>query len=586
MARKTLCRALLVGFVCVTAAMQTDGRFAAKEQDSEQKAVANVFAGSFEGVTPGKTTSTELPTLLGSPERRIDGGKQLVFRVASFEDVRTTMKAGVVQQVQVTLRVGSPTAWAKGFLGVEELKHVDVERGDEHLRLIPERGIYMVRKSATSDDITHIRIQEPSSADFLARAENQRRHGYSQTWSDLDTALAMSPDRNSIRISLAELALHLERYIAAEKHLSDIPEAERDGYWRLLSSRWVIAIGARKDAVAAVEHVMDPSQSAPAVHMAGLVERAKIELQANDGDMRQASQWLEKATAEAMQTLANDRQNMNAAKVLFDAHLLMMRVIASGEWDRQEATLERWQNNAEQLVPHVMLDGANIGAKQDLAAAIIGSQTSALNSVDWGPLVQKLETATIAMVQKGDPLLAQHARRTAAAALTKVAMRQLQDGDPDAATSTFEAALAALTNGAKSGELETANLHQLADVLFARGVVDSVGIGNHEAASVWFRRMLSAMDDPRAKPYPSEAIIRGDQLVSIGVSFWQIDAKQNAIEVTERGLQLIDSAIDVGWATAGDRMVAVENLKAMHASLGNAEKAEFYGAQLTDKVTR
>jgi hypothetical protein len=70
------------------------------------------------------------------------------------------------------------------------------------------------------------------------------------------------------------------------------------------------------------------------------------------------------------------------------------------------------------------------------------------------------------------------------------------------------------------------------------------------------------------------------------VSFWQIDAKQNAIEVTERGLQLIDSAIDVGWATAGDRMVAVENLKAMHASLGNAEKAEFYGAQLTDKVTR
>lgn len=539
---------------------------------------SHIFPAGFEGVTPGKTTTNELPALLGQTQQRIDGGKELVFRVASFEEVRTRMKAGVVQEVIVTLRVPSATSWAKGFLGAEKLKHVDVIRGGEALRVIPERGIYLVRASKTSDDVTHIRIGMPVAKDLVERAQDQRRHGYMQTWSDLSAALAMSNDDN-IRIELAELALNVERYDQVKKFLDGVPQAKRNAKWKLLFARWVAAIGARKDAIAALQHAVDDPKSPPSVRMTALVERAKVELASNTGDPSQAAQWLQRATDEAMKALAQDPLDITAAKVLFDAHLAMMRSIATGDWSRQHASLDQWQTGAEQLVPHVTLDGANICAKQDLVATIIASRTQLEEAFEHRSLVRQLEQVTTTLVGKGDALLAQRARRGAADALTQVAMRQLKDGDYRAATATFEAALAALTNGAKTADMEKANLRKLVDVLFARGVVDSVGSGDHEAASLWFRRMLSALEDPRVKPYPREAIIRGDQLVSIGVSFWQIGAKEAAIDVTERGLQYIDSAIDVGWGNPTDRVVAVDNLKAMHAASGHKEKAEFYEAQ-------
>lgn len=543
------------------------------------KLPSHVFAGSFEGVTPGRTSSTELPNLLGAVQQRIDGGKELIFRVASFEEVRCVMKAGTVQQVVVKLRVPSSTAWAKGYLGAEQLKHVDRVDGKLPLRIIPERGIHLVRATATSDDVTEIRVGLPVAADFVARAQDQRKHGFTQTWNDLNVALIMTGE-DRIRIELAELAIHLERYARAKDYLDRVAQDHRNPHWKLLFARWVSAIGARKDAVAAIEHIIDDPQTAASVRMAALVERAKVELAGSNGDAEKAAKWLQEATDSAMKTLAQNDQDLPAAKVLFDAHLAMMRAISSGDWSRQHATMERWQANAEQLVPHVMLDGANICAQQDLIATIIASRTQLQEDFHHTPFVRQLEVVTTKLVQKGDSLLAQKARRGAADALTQVAMRQLKDGDHVGATKTFEAALAALTNRSQSDELEAANLRKLVDVLFARGVVDSVGTGDHEAASIWFRRMLSALDDPRVTPYPREATERGDQLVSIGVSFWQIGAKEDAIAVTERGLHYIDSAIAVGWADAADRLVAVENLKAMHQATGNTKAADAYSAQL------
>jgi tetratricopeptide (TPR) repeat protein len=192
----------------------------------------------------------------------------------------------------------------------------------------------------------------------------------------------------------------------------------------------------------------------------------------------------------------------------------------------------------------------------------------------------------MSLVRKGDAILAQQARRNAATALKQIAMRQLRDGANEKAIKTFEGALAALTNQSQPAQLEAANMRRLADVLFARGVVESVGLGDHKAASVWFRRMLSVFDDPRARPFPRHAILRGDQLVSVGVSFWKIGAKKDAMEVTVRGLRYIESAIDVGWADPDDRTVAVQNLKAMYEAEGDKEKAKLYSAQLQRDLKR
>jgi tetratricopeptide (TPR) repeat protein len=287
-----------------------------------------------------------------------------------------------------------------------------------------------------------------------------------------------------------------------------------------------------------------------------------------------------------MKVLAKDPGNSSATTTLFNAHLEMLKVVSRGKWTHQKATMERWQTNAEKLVPLVMLTGGNIGARQDLLAAIIASRTLLVEPMESADLVKRLEDETMSLVRKGDPILAQQARRNAATALKQIAMRQLRDGANEKAIKTFEGALAALTNQSQQSQLEAANMRRLADVLFARGVVESVGLGDHKAASVWFRRMLSVLDDPRARPFPRHAILRGDQLVSVGVSFWQIGAKKDAMEVTVRGLRYIESAIDVGWADPDDRTVAVQNLKAMYEAEGDKEKAKLYSAQLQRDLKR
>jgi tetratricopeptide (TPR) repeat protein len=548
--------------------------------------LVNVFAGTYSGITPGKTTSVELVASFGKPEQRLDGGKSLVFKVDSVEEIRTSMKAGVVDELAVTLQGPRSTEWAKKILAVKGLVHVDVNLSDQSLRLIPERGISLVRVSAKSEDVTHILIRAPSAKDLIARSRDQRKNGFSQSWSDLMAAVALADDKDPVRLELSELALDLERYDVTKSLLERVDPAKRNAHWKLLIARWIVAIGDRQQAQEAVKSAMNDADATPTIRMVALVELARLESDSKQGNTDQAAQWLQQACDEAMKVLAKDPGNSTATKTLFNAHLEMLKVVSRGKWTHQKATMERWQTNAEKLVPLVMLTGGNIGARQDLLAAIIASRTLLVEPMESADLVKRLEDETMSLVRKGDPILAQQARRNAATALKQIAMRQLRDGANEKAIKTFEGALAALTNQSQPAQLEAANMRRLADVLFARGVVESVGLGDHKAASVWFRRMLSVFDDPRARPFPRHAILRGDQLVSVGVSFWKIGAKKDAMEVTVRGLRYIESAIDVGWADPDDRTVAVQNLKAMYEAEGDKEKAKLYSAQLQRDLKR
>ena len=68
----------------------------------------------------------------------------------------------------------------------------------------------------------------------------------------------------------------------------------------------------------------------------------------------------------------------------------------------------------------------------------------------------------------------------------------------------------------------------------------------------------------------------GDRLVSMGVSYWQDGKREKALQLTQRGAELLKHAVSLGNRKSDSLAIPYANLASMHDVLGHkAEAARF-----------
>ena len=98
---------------------------------------------------------------------------------------------------------------------------------------------------------------------------------------------------------------------------------------------------------------------------------------------------------------------------------------------------------------------------------------------------------------------------------------------------------------------------------------------NHEEAVGWYEKARPLVSNVKK----SEFVVprrTGEMLVSMGVSYWQRDEHDLAIELTERGAELMQQAIDAVVLDRPAIAVPYKNLASMHRALGESDKATQY----------
>ena len=82
------------------------------------------------------------------------------------------------------------------------------------------------------------------------------------------------------------------------------------------------------------------------------------------------------------------------------------------------------------------------------------------------------------------------------------------------------------------------------------------------------------MDRSIALVGPAEIGRLGETLVSMGVSYWETDQRQKAVELTERGVELIQQAVDSQNLDEKSLEIPTGNLASMRKTLSEDDPAE------------
>jgi tetratricopeptide (TPR) repeat protein len=151
-----------------------------------------------------------------------------------------------------------------------------------------------------------------------------------------------------------------------------------------------------------------------------------------------------------------------------------------------------------------------------------------------------------------------------------------------------ETAVAYLEQGYEHKQSPTTT-YLLGRLYFRLGAIHAIRDEDHAGAVVWFEKAVPLLD----KPIPPEALPDlgryGETFVSMGVSYWKTGSRKKAIDLTLKGIKLMEQAVAKGTLERSALAIPYGNLAAMQRQIGAAEeaaKSDEMAAKLKDTKSR
>jgi tetratricopeptide (TPR) repeat protein len=271
----------------------------------------------------------------------------------------------------------------------------------------------------------------------------------------------------------------------------------------------------------------------------------------------------------------------NADQVVWSTHchndLGMAVAISKGEWQRKGEVVAKWLAAASKMVDDVNPEDADrslleIQLCRGALAAAAGSDV-----VDPLPWVKRL---LVTRDRINDDLTDAWQRRQVdwevglglADALSASQKRGEASDLLDNATLT----VAYLERGAENRELTEAERASVGDLLFRIGVLHSLQNGDHATAVTWFDKAQSYWDRNGSFESHGEVGRLGESYVSMAVSYWQVDRRDDALDLCRRGIDCMVTAVDNRLLDEPALALAYGNLSMMYAEQGEDERSKTY----------
>jgi hypothetical protein len=116
------------------------------------------------------------------------------------------------------------------------------------------------------------------------------------------------------------------------------------------------------------------------------------------------------------------------------------------------------------------------------------------------------------------------------------------------------------------------------------GAVHAVHQLDHVKAAQWYDKAEPLLTNPRPASQLYAPRREGEMLVSMGVSYWQLGEHNRALDLTQSGVNLVETAVAAGILAKSTLGVPYGNLATMYEKLGESSNAAKY-ADLAKSVT-
>ena len=556
---------------------------------------------SFEGVTPGISNRREVFRAWGDPRSEETTVQTLEYRFDKFQAVEVSFDGDIVDAILVRLDNPLPISALVSRLGLAEIRPAELVNDQEVVlaHAFPERGVILrfadQANGLSSDPNSNLRvgeivIQPIKAAAFVLRAENEMALHPSQSLMDLQSALQLNPTSAHALWLLAEIEIIRGKAVAAERFAAEAIDAEPENLvFRLQWARSLRQLAQYDRAVEETRTVLQSASLEPLLRAKALYEMGMLAALGSQEVARSAVPLHQKAIELADQLAADSDSQVGRAanRLLVEAHLAMAVEIARGQWEQKMETVPQWIERASALAEGIIAeDQTQLHLRLKVAVSALAATASLDKPIDPLLWIEEAEqTAKLLRKSTNDPLIRDQIDWQLGLAYFQAAQIEHRRSEPESALRLGELADAKLIDLAKHRDELPDTAYLMGRLYFQMGAVYAVHEKDHRAACDWYDQAVNRLLNPVPVTTMATPEQHGDALVSMGVSYWEVNNRRRAIEVTESGVKLIEQAVKSGLLTPESLVIPYNNLAAMHEAQGETEPAAKY-TQLAQKISR
>ncbi len=545
---------------------------------------------SFQGVFPGKTTRDEVEASWGKGESftRDDGTTGLFWKVEPFERVEVILDGEAVGSILIKLTEPMSVRELATQLEIADIRTVSVldEQGISIGEVFPERGvIFSVKPGTQSAQAVILEPLDPES--FVLRAERELELNTALATADLEYAIEIDPEHlRALRLLLA-LRCEQGKWAEASMLAARAEAVDADDIWTRLKHASVLT--ALEQTVAArekVEGVRQQPNTSPLVVAQAERMLGRIELGSAEPDYQKAVEHFSNAmkTASTLVNAKAESAQKAARDVLLDAHLGTALAIAKGTWQQKARVIPKWITRSETIVDEAVVEEELERHALELqlcrgALAVAAASTESFDPLPWVKrLLQvraKLDGTTT------DPWRRRQIDWEIGEGLSDALVATQKRGDAADMLENATLTAAYLERGAELRQLTPTERKNLGDLLFRIGILHSLQKGDHAAAVTWFDKVVPLWEDNAAFARDGETGKLGESLVSMAITYWQVDRRDDAVAINRKGIDLMVEAVEQQTLNEQSLAVAYGNLSTMYAEQGDEERARDYAELAT-----
>ncbi len=560
----------------------------AEQKPAERAGPIEPEAISFHGITPGLSKRINVLRTWGDPRSDDTQASTLLYKFDNLPAVHVHFKRNRVESIAVQLEepVAIATLARKLDLGQMRAATITDATGANVGQSFPERGVELhfdeaLNPLASEPRIGKIVILPITSHPFLLRANETAVTNLGSTIDDLETALRFDRTLVEARDHLSEIYLLLGKAVTAERYSSEAVEMDPGNpRYRLQLARCLRHLARYDRAVEEARQVLETPSISAILRAQALNEMGLLAALGSPKVAQRAMPLHSKAIviADGLSVGEDIEVSQQAKQLLVEAHLAIAVEISQGEWQQKDESVPQWIERASALAEAAIdEDEAQLPLRLKVAVSALAAAGNLEKPIDPMLWIEEAEE-TAAAVKNGitDPQTLGQYDWLLGLAYFHGSQIQHRRSEADSALQLGEQADQQLSELAKSRDEMPDTSYLMGRLYFQIGAVHAVHLEDHGAACLWYDQAVDRLLDPVPVTTMATPQQHGDALVSMGVSYWDQQDRDRAIEVTESGVDLIEQAVGSGLLDANSLLVPYNNLAAMYQAQGEKEPALRY----------
>ena len=354
------------------------------------------------------------------------------------------------------------------------------------------------------------------------------------------------------------------------------------------------AQGRISDGIAKAQKAIDLSGARPHVKARALCVLGNLVIMGPNPNFRLAIDHHSHAVSEAKALVGNPHPaiRLAAKEVLLDSHLGAAHDVAWGTWRDREKAVDVWLKQAAAAADDLIKnEGGDEQYHFRLATRALAAYVGLRGKLDPGSWTQET-------IRSGETLIADAASPVRKSQLQWDVGMALYDSLQiyQARNELRHGVEVRRTGHAVHGEQPSAGVFGLERLFPGPAVFPPGGDPCHPRCRPQGRRgvVRQGASHVLEKPLPCEVFLadlgrHGETLVNIGISYWEVGQHDRGMTLTERGIALMEQAVNKGVFDPTALTVPYTNLANMHRQLGERDKAEHFdqmAAKNKDTVLR